>query len=266
MQIPLLAGRWFNPGDLASGQHVAVIDERLARHYWPGANPIGQQISFECNGRTNPAVVIGVVATIRQSSLEEDTTDGMRYYPFAQGQGDMANFVVRTIGDPNGVTAALRGAVAATNSSQAITDISPMETLVQDSLAGRRLIVWLLVAFGGLALLLTAVGIYGLISYLTAQRINEVGVRMALGARRFDVLRLILGNALEMVSIGLVIGAVSSVLVSVLLRRLVPDFGGGSVASLSLAAVTMLLVGGLAGFFPALRAASVDPMRALRWE
>jgi len=266
MQIPLDAGRWFNSGDLAGTQRVAVIDERLAKHYWPGANPIGQHISFECDGTANPALVIGVVATIRQSSQQEDTTDGMRYYPFAQGQDNSADFVVRTASDPNGMRAALKRAVAAANVSQAIIDITPMESLVQDTLAGPRLIVWLLGAFGGLALLLTTVGIYGLISYLTAQRVNEVGLRMALGAQRSDVLQLILGNAVEMVGIGLAIGAASSVLVSVLLRRILPDFGEGMLASLSWAAAAMLLIGGLAGLLPALRAASVDPMNALRSE
>jgi predicted permease len=270
MQIPLLAGRWFNASDLASAQPVAVIDERLAKHYWPAMSPLGQQISFGCGGTTRPAVVIGVVATIRESSLEQDSTDGMRYYAFAQSQANMdkssADFVVRTVGDPEAMLPALKRAVSSTNSSQAITGVMPMETLVQDSLAGRRLIVWMLGAFGGLALLLTAVGIYGLINYLAAQRINEMGVRMALGARRGDVIRLILSKALEMVAIGLGIGAVCSFVTLALLRSILPHFGGSTVASFGLAASTMLLVGGLAGLLPALRAASVEPIQALRSE
>jgi ABC-type antimicrobial peptide transport system permease subunit len=141
-----------------------------------------------------------------------------------------------------------------------------METLVTDSLAGRRLIVWLLAAFGGLALLLAMVGIYGLISYVTAQRTNEVGVRMALGAQRSDVLRLILGGALALVAVGLVLGAGASVVASVLLRSGFAEFGRGTATSLAITAAVMLLVGVVAALIPALRAASVEPVEALRTE
>lgn len=266
MQIPLLAGRWFTASDVAGSQPVAVIDERLAKKYWPGASPLGQQISFECGGRTNPAVVVGVVATVRLSSLEEDTSDGMRYYPFAQGTGGSANFLVRTGGDPAQMAAALKRAVASVDGSQAVAAVEPVNTLVEDSLAGRRLIVEMLEAFAGLALLLAVVGIYGLISYVTAQRTNEVGVRMALGARRVDVVSLILKQALVLVAAGLAIGALLATLMTALLRHAFAGFGGGIAQSLIVAAATMLAVGVLAGLIPALRAASIDPMQALRSE
>ncbi|HLJ78151.1 MAG TPA: FtsX-like permease family protein, partial [Acidobacteriaceae bacterium] len=265
MQIPLLAGRWIGAGDLANTEPVAVIDTRLAKKYWPGENPIGQHISFSCNHNAT-AVIVGVVGTVRLSSLEEDTSDGMRYYAFAQGTNNHATFVVRTATDASAMGPALENAVAQVDGSQAMSAMSPMETLVSDSLAGRRLIVWLLAAFGGLALLLAMVGIYGLISYVTAQRTNEVGVRMALGAQRSDVLRLILGNALALVAIGLVLGAGASFGASLLLRSVFAEFGGGTATSLGVAAVAMLLVGGLAGLIPAVRAASVDPVVALRTE
>jgi ABC-type antimicrobial peptide transport system permease subunit len=142
----------------------------------------------------------------------------------------------------------------------------PVETLVSDSLAGRRLIVRMLAVFGGLALLLAIVGIYGLISYVTAQRTGEVGVRMALGAQRIDVVQLILSQALLLVAIGLGIGAVLSAAASAILRKMFTDFGGGIFSSLALAALALLLVGVLAGLIPALRAASLDPVKALRTE
>lgn len=265
MQIPLLAGRWIGAGDLANTEPVAVIDTRLAKKYWPGENPIGQHISFACSHKET-AVIVGVVNTVRLSSLEEDTSDGMRYYAFAQGRNDHATFVVRTAGEASAMAGALEHAVAQVDPSQAMAGMSTLETLVSDSLAGRRLIVWLLAAFGGLALLLAMVGIYGLISYVTAQRTNEVGVRMALGAQRSDVLRLILGNALALVMIGLMLGAAASVVASLLLRSAFADFGGGIGRSLSVAAVAMLVVGVAAGLIPAIRAASVDPAVALRNE
>jgi predicted permease len=266
MQIPLLAGRWIELGDVASSQRVVVIDQRLARKYWPGQNPVGQHITFQCSDRTNPATIVGVVATVRLSSLEQDTSDGMRYYPIAQGDGPRADFLVRTNGDPNRMAPVLQRAVAAVDSSQAVSTLVPVETLVSDSLAGRRLIVRMLAVFGGLALLLAIVGIYGLISYVTAQRTGEVGVRMALGAQRIDVVQLILSQALLLVALGLGIGAVLSAAASAILRKMFTDFGGGIFSSLALAALALLLVGVLAGLIPALRAASLDPVKALRTE
>jgi predicted permease len=266
MQIPLLAGRWFNPGDIAGSQHVAVIDQRLAKKYWPGESPIGQHISFQCGGRENPAVIVGVVGSVRLSSLEEDTSDGMRYYPYAQGTNGLANFLVRVDGDPSRMSSAIERAVKDADGSQAVATVVPVETLVSDSLAGRQLIVRMLAVFAGLALLLAIVGIYGLISYVTAQRTNEVGVRMALGAQRSDVVRLILGHALVRVAIGLGIGAALAGLASALLRSSFADFGGGVFSSLGIAAAVLLAVGVVAGLIPALRAASVDPVKALRME
>jgi len=266
MQIPLLAGRWIEPGDVASSQPIVVIDQRLARKYWPGQNPVGQHMSFMCSDKHAPATIVGVVATVRLSSLEEDTSDGMRYFAFAQGTGFNADFLVRTQGDPNQMAGALKQAVAAVDSSQAVSTLVPVETLVSDSLAGRLLIVRMLAVFGGLALLLAIVGIYGLISYVTAQRTGEVGVRMALGAQRIDVVQLILGQALSLVVIGLGIGAALSAAASAVLRKTFTDFGGGIFSSLSLAAVVLLVVGVLAGLIPALRAASLDPVKALRTE
>ncbi len=203
---------------------------------------------------------------MRLSSLEEDTSDGMRYYPFAQGRGANTNFLVRVDGDAGRMRSAIERAVASVDGSQAVATIVPVETLVSDSLAGRSLIVRMLAVFAGLALLLAIVGIYGLISYVTAQRTNEVGVRMALGAQRSDVVRLILGHALVRVAIGLGIGAVLAGLSAALLRNTFADFGGGVVSSLGTAAAVLLAVGVLAGLIPALRAASVDPVKALRME
>ncbi|HEY6445129.1 MAG TPA: ABC transporter permease [Acidobacteriaceae bacterium] len=266
MQIPLLAGRWFEPGDVAGSQSVVVIDQRLAKKYWPGQNPVGEHMSFMCGEHKDFATIIGVVATVRLSSLEQDTSDGMRYFAFAQGSTNRADFLVRTAGDPNQMAPVMKRAVAAVDSSQAVATLTPVETLVSDSLAGRRLIVRMLAVFGGLALLLAVVGIYGLISYVTAQRTNEVGVRMALGAQRIDVVQLILGHSILLVVTGLGIGAALSAAAAAILRKTFADFGGGILASLSLAAVTLLAVGLVAGLIPALRAASVDPVKALRAE
>ena len=123
----------------------------------------------------DPALIVGVVGTVRLNSLEEDTSDGMRYYAFAQGTGSIADLVVRTDGNPLLMTSAIKEAVTAVDPSQAVSTVSSLETMVSDSLAGRRLIVWMLGAFAILALLLAMIGIFGLISYLPTQRTHEVG-------------------------------------------------------------------------------------------
>ncbi len=266
MQIPLLAGRWIAATDTADSAPVAVIDQRLAKKYWPNQNPIGQHISFACDGGNRPALIVGVTGTVRLSSLEEDTSDGMRYYPFAQGTNILADFLVRTDGDPMRMAAPMKQAVAAIDASQAVSTETSLETMVADSLAGRRLIVWMLAAFAALALLLAMVGIYGLISYLTAQRTQEVGIRMALGAQRGSVLSLILRDAMVRVTIGLGIGVVVSVAAFALVRHEFADFGMGSFRSFGAATVLLLLVGAVAGLVPAARAASVNPVQALRRE
>ena len=266
MQIPLIAGRWIVPMDTAASEPVAVIDTRLAKKYWPNQSPIGQHISFACNGREHPALIVGVVGTVRLSSLEEDTSDGMRYYAFAQGTDFIADLVVRTDGNPLLMTSAIKEAVTAVDPSQAVSTVSSLETMVSDSLAGRRLIVWMLGAFAVLALLLAMIGIFGLISYLATQRTHEVGIRMALGAQRSTVLRLILGDALMRVIIGLAIGLILSIGAFAVVRHQFADFGTGSFASFGTAMIVLLLVGLLGGLIPAARAASVDPMKALRTE
>ncbi len=264
MQIPLLAGRWISPEDRASTEDIAVIDSRLAKKYWSGQNPIGQHIA---SGRHNtPALIVGVVSTIRSSSLEEDPSDGLRYYALAQNSDFATNFVVRTDTDTTSLAPAIHRAIASADSAQTAADIQPLESLVSGSLAGRRLIVDMLTAFAALALILAIVGIYGLISYVTNHRTIEVGVRMAVGAQRSDVVFLVLKGALAWVFTGLVIGAALSLAAERLLRQSFADFGSGVVASLTLSIVALLAVGALAAFLPALRAASIEPIKALRTE
>jgi predicted permease len=264
MQIPLLFGRWISPEDRGNTDPVVVIDSRLAKKYWPHQDPIGQHIGG--GGIGKPAVIVGVVATIRNSSLEDDTSDGFRYYALAQTTDNFTNFVVRTNGDPNTLASAMQRAVTSADSTQTASTIQPLDELISESLAGRRLIVDMLAAFAGLSLLLAVVGIYGLISYLTAQRTNEVGIRMALGAQRFDVVRLVMAGALSWVAIGLVIGVVLSFIANTFLRQSFTGFGTGIVASLGLAAASLLIVGVIAAMLPALRAASIEPVQALRSE
>jgi predicted permease len=264
MQIPVVRGRWFTDEDRKETAPVVVIDERLAQKYWPNQDAVGRHISS--GGVQKWATVIGIVRNIRGSSLEDDTADGMRYYSFAQVGNATANFLVRTNGNPTGIAVPLTEAVRAADPSQAVSTITSEETLVADSLAGRRLIVWMLAAFAALALLLSVIGIYALISYVTAQRTSEIGIRMALGAQRSGVVRLVLGNALVWVACGLLLGLALAVLAASTLAHFFAAFGGGIATSLVTGACIITGAGILAGLIPALRAASIEPGIALRSE
>jgi len=264
MQIPLVAGRWINDEDRSNTRPVVVVDQRLAHKFWPNQNPIGQHLRYD--DKAEWSEVVGVVGDVRASSLEEDTSDGMRYYPYAQQRNDRVAFVVRSDGDPASLIGALKRAVASVDPSQTMTDTDTLESAVNASLAPRKLIVWLLTAFAGLALLLALVGIYGLISYVTAQRTNEIGIRMALGAQRFQVVGLVMKSALAWVGIGLAIGVAMSLFAAGMLKQEFSSFGNGVVSSLLVAMTALLAIGGVAGLFPARRAASVDPAKALRNE
>jgi predicted permease len=264
MQIPLVAGRWFAPTDRAGSELVAVIDTRLASKYWPNQNAIGQRISFGCSDR--PSVIIGIVPTVRVNSLEEDTSDGMRYYPLAEITTQAADFVIRTPVDPAILAPAIERAVSAADGTQTVFGVRSLQEMVSGSLAGRRLIVDMLAAFAVLALILALVGIYGLISYLATQRTNEVGIRMAVGAQRGDVIRLVMADALTWVVVGLGIGAVLSLVAGRILRQIFADFGGGIVSSLVLAVLALLAAGMIASLVPAARAAAIEPVQALRSE
>ncbi len=264
MQIPLLAGRWISAEDRSNTQRVVVIDERLAKKYWPNQNPIGQHLRQNSDEPWNE--VVGVVANVRPDSLEEDASDGIRYYPYSQSANGVASFVLRTDGEPLALVQVLNRAIAAVDPAQTAFDTGTLEARVNASLASRKLIVWLLTAFAGLALVLALVGIYGLISYVTDQRTNEIGIRMALGAQRGQVVGLVMRSALVWVGIGLTIGTVVSFFAASMLKQVFTSFGGGVISSLVVAMAALVTIGGLAGLLPARRAASIDPAKALRSE
>ena len=265
LRVPVVRGRVFEPTDRATTEQVAVVDETLARAYWPGRDPIGQHISF--GGKAPWMTIVGTVQHARASSLEADTTEGFCYLPIAQFPQTSVAIAARASGtDPANLADTLASAVRAVDSNQPVYDVKTMEQRVDGSLVGRRFLVVLLSAFSGIALLLAAVGLYGVISYSVKLRTRELGVRMALGARREDVLRLILLNGMKLAGVGLALGLSATFLFGRALSSLLYEVSLFNPLTLLTTALLLTTAVLLASYLPARRAAKVDPMVALRYE
>jgi predicted permease len=263
--IPLVRGQVFSPQDRLKTDRVAIVDETLARRYWPDEDPLGQHINF--GDRTPWMEIVGVVKHAKTSSLEADNTEGYYYLPIAQSPPGMASLVVRSSGaDPESLVSSMSRAVGAVDASLPLYDLKTMEQRVDESLTGRRFLVLLLSAFAGLALLLAAVGLYGVISYSVRMRTRELGIRMALGAQRTDVMGLILGKGMQLAATGLVLGLAGTLAAGKILSSLLYQTSLLNpltlLTTISLLTATVLL----ACYVPARRAAALEPMRTLREE
>ena len=247
---------------------MVIVDASLARQYWPDQNPVGQRIRYNSLSMGSGwATIIGVVAHSKRSALVGESGKGMRYYSLLQTGAHGGFLVARTAGDPVALAATLRQAVKDVDSSQAAAyDLQPMEKRVADSLGPRRFAVTLLGMFATLALLLAALGLYGIISYSVALRTQEIGIRMALGARRLEVLQMVVGQGVRLVAAGMAAGlAVAFVLGEALSSQLFQVSAFDPVTLLAMVLV-MSAVAVLASYIPARRAANVDPIVALRYE
>jgi putative ABC transport system permease protein len=265
MGIPLVRGRLFDDRDGPGAPHVAVISEALARSRWPSQDPIGKIIQFGgMDGDLTPFTIVGVVGDVRERGLDADPRP-MFYAHYRQRTRQIASmsYVLRGPADPGTVAAAARAAVRAL-----APDVPPrvrtIETVVAESIADRRFTLVLLGVFGAAALLLAMLGIYSVTSYLVAQRQAEIGVRLALGARREDVLRLVVGHGALLTGAGVVIGVVASVGLTRLLGGLLYGVGATDPVTFGAAVAALAGVALLASWLPARRAARLDPMRVLR--
>jgi predicted permease len=269
MRIPVLMGRDFTSEDRAGTERVAVIDTVLARQLWPGQNPIGQHITNDDRVKGPWFTIVGVVAHARASSLESDTSEGFYYFPMAQVPGDYyssASLVVRSTRSPGDLKNDVAAAVRSVDPSIPLYDVKTMEQRVDESLIGRRFVVLLLSTFAGLALLLAAMGLYGVISFSVGLRTRELGVRMALGAQRAQVLQMVLFQGMRLALIGVACGALAAVALGRVFASLL--FHVGMLDALPWISATTLLLAVvlLATYLPARRAASIEPMQALRSE
>ena len=265
LRVPLLTGRDFAPQDRQGTELVAIVDTSLAHQYWPGKNPVGEHIGF--NRVKGPwYTIVGLVAHARASSLESDTNEGFYYLAAAQGPQLSTAIVTRSSRSAADLKGDLGAAVRSVDSSIPIYDVKTMEERVDESLIGRRFVVLLLTTFAALALLLAALGLYGVISYSVRLRTREMGVRMALGAQRAEVMRLVLLQGTRLAAIGVGLGALFAALLSRVFSSLL--FKVGVLNAMPWIAATAILVATvlLASYLPARRAASIEPMKALRTE
>jgi putative ABC transport system permease protein len=264
MGIPLLRGRVFTERDVVGAPRVALINETMAKQFFPDEDPIGKHISVT-NGPEAFREIVGIVGDVKHNGLDHETP-AQTYMSFAQEPSNNMTLVLRSDADPAVMSAAIRNEVSRIDKNQPVSAIRPLTEILADSVAQQRFSMLLLGIFAAVALILAAVGLYGVMSYSVTQRTHEIGVRMALGASSSDVLRLVVGQGLKMALIGIVIGLTVAFALTRLMESLL--FGVTATDPITFSAISLMLAGVafVASYVPARRAMKVDPMVALRYE
>ncbi len=275
MGIRLLRGRFFTEHDDLSAPNVMVIDEELARSVFPNQDPIGQHVIIPFPGADQPREIVGIVQHVKHWGLAQDSTATIRsefYMPFAQIPDQIytlvsgMNFAVRSRMDPQAAKAAITQELKAIDSDMPIYDVQTMNEIIRLSLARQRFATLLFGLFAGAALLLGAIGTYGVLSYSVSQRTHEMGVRMALGAEAPDIIRLVLSRGARLIGAGIVIGLLAALALSRLLASLLYGVTARDPVTFAMVSVVLVAVAITACYIPARRATKVDPMIALRYE
>ena len=267
MRAPLLAGRQFTAADRAGAPAVCIVDEELMHRYWPHTDPTTKRITF--NNLTDSSIrwiqVVGVVGHLAHEGLDAQKRVQV-YFPLAQNGPPSLGYVVRTAGDPMAALPDVRAAVRSIDPDLPLANVNTMEQLIESSTGQRRFAMMLLIGFSLLAMTLASIGLYGVMSYTVAQRSRELGVRLALGADRREVLGLVLGQGLRLALAGVAIGLLAAFGVTRVMKNML--FGLSSTDPLTFVGISILLVGValVASYLPALRATRVDPVVALRTE
>jgi putative ABC transport system permease protein len=266
--IPLIAGRDFDDHDTVEAKPVIVVNESLARTFFGDQNPIGKRLTLDMwllFGDQKPMrKIVGVVADVKHAGLA--AARPLVYMPLAQRPFNMSRLVVKTEGNPTRYFGAIREAVHSVDKDQPIYDVRTLEERIGMSVGQERFNAWLLALFSGLALLLAAIGLYGVLSYTVAQRTHEMGVRLALGAAAGDVLRLVMRHGATLIAAGLAIGIAGSLALTGLVESLLFGVSPSDPFTQLAVIVVLALVAVAACWLPARRAAKVDPIVALRYE
>jgi putative ABC transport system permease protein len=263
LKTPLLLGRFFAESDSIDAPGVVIINDALAKKYWPNEDALGKRITLD-DPRKNPKwlTIVGIVRSIRHRGLDVDPQPEY-YIPLAQDPERTMVLTVRSSRDPRSLSSAIRREIQSIDPDQPMANVRTLEVVTADSIAPRRMSMALLGVFAGIALLLAGVGIYGVISYLVVQRTHEIGVRMALGAQRGDVLRLVVGHAGKLVAIGSVVGLALALMSTRTLSALLYNVGAFDLTTFVFVTLALAGVALLASYIPALRATRADPMIAL---
>ena len=270
--IPVLAGRTLTPADRAGAPPVAVVNETGARRFWPGESPIGKRVWFGTTTGpfSDPAhavEIVGVVGDVKYQDVDEDTTNRADFYTsYLQFAYPDTMIIVRTRGAAAAILPAMRKAVASVDPSLPIYDAMTLDDRISAAVARPRFNAALLSAFAGAALLLAAIGVYGVLSYSVSSRMREIGVRLALGADARRVIGLVLGEGVRLAAAGAIAGLVAALMASRVIQSVVIDVSATDPRILAIAAVVMMAVAALAAFLPARRASAVDPIEVLRQE
>lgn len=284
MNIPLLRGRYFDDHDdrsflagrdlskmnegerIINGVNVIVIDEEFARRYWPNQDAVGKTIRFGSDEKAPRLTVVGVVGRVKMEGLSQDSNRVQGYFSFAQVPPSGMTVVIKATGDPNQLIAAARQQVKLVDPDQPIYGIRTMDEIRAESVAPERLNLTLLSIFAGIALVLAVVGIYGVMSYAVTQRTHEIGIRMAIGARPFDVFRMILSQGMKLALIGVAIGLVGAFALTRLMTSMLFGVEPTDATTFTTISVVLITVAFLACYLPGRRATKVEPVVSLRYE
>ncbi len=268
MGIPLIKGREFTDQDNDKSTMVAIVDEDTANQFWPGQDPIGKRVAFYFEGTDTELFwreIVGVVGNVKHYGLDGQAKMHI-YMPNLQRPQANMDLVARTTTDPASMVSAIRNQILAVDSDQPVFGVKTLEQVVSDSVAPRRLSMILLAIFAAVAIILAGVGIYGVMSYAVTQRTHEIGIRMALGAQRRDVMRLVVGHGLGLALAGVALGLAGGFAITRVMSSLL--FGVGATDPLTFALIppALIVVALVACYIPARKAMKVDPMIALRYE
>ena len=260
MRVPLRAGREFTATDNAQAPKVVIVNETFARNYWPNQNPIGKHVAV---GKWDPAEVIGVAGDIKNNGLEQDT-QAQLYLSFPQIPWGRMNLLLRTAVPPRSMISAVRAQIASVDPDQPVMHIQTVDELMDNSRSQPRFTMFLLGGFSGVALALAVIGIYGVLSYSVAQRRQEFGIRLALGAGRDDILRLVVRHGFLLALTGVTAGLIASIALTRLMASLLYKVGTHDVTTFALTSAVLLAIALAASYIPARRATKVNPIEALK--
>jgi putative ABC transport system permease protein len=268
MNIPLVQGRAFTEHDNQQSPLTMIVNQALADHNFPGENPIGKRVNFGSSDSNRQLIwfeIVGVVANVRSLELKEEPSPEL-YFSSLQDPFQRTSLVIRSSVEPSVLTASIRQVVADVDKSVPVSDITTMEHIVSESVTQPRFNLFIVGVFGGIAMLLSAAGIYGVTAYTVTQRTHELGIRLALGAQVGDVLRMILGQGMAVISCGLLIGLGASFGLMRLMKGLLFGVSTTDPVTFITATLLLMLVALVACYVPARRATKVDPLEALRYE